>query len=202
MRKISAVFCLLWVCAGSAAAQPKSGQADVAKVPTPQPHYQPEYAFDLRTEPGAWSKQKPGLHAAFGSTDELYLRSEAPSLEQNGQGWEATGWRGERLNVQALVWSPDTLEQVRFRVGGNSSIQFEKLREGIVDYEKIRILRKLAAESSQGNARDLMKEFETHLCGFMSDRDHAKRDYDAAKMTEAVQKGRAMIETLSNALGK
>ena len=112
----------------------------------------PEYAFDLRTEPGAWSKQKPGLHAAFGSTDELYLRSEAPSLEQNGQGWEATGWRGERLNVQALVWSPDTLEQVRFRVGGNSSIQFEKLREGIVDYEKIRILRKLAAESSQGNA--------------------------------------------------
>ena len=30
--------------------------------------------------------------------------------------WEATGWKGERLNTQVIVWSPDTLQQVRFRV--------------------------------------------------------------------------------------
>jgi hypothetical protein len=47
-----------------------------------------------------------------------------------------------------------------------------------------------------------MKEFETHLSGFNGDRDYSKRDYDTAKMTEAVQKGKAMIESLSNALGK
>jgi hypothetical protein len=47
-----------------------------------------------------------------------------------------------------------------------------------------------------------MKEFETHLSGFIGDRDYSKRNFDTAKMTEAVQKGKAMIEALSNALGK
>ena len=86
--------------------------------------------------------------------------------------------------------------------GGNSSIRFEKLREGIVDYEKIRILRKLVSESTSGTSKELMKEFETQLSGFVGDRDFSKREYDVTKMTEAVQKGKSMIEALSNALGK
>ncbi len=62
------------------------------------------------------TEQKSGLNVAFGSTDELYLRCEVPQLQNEGQTWEGTGWRGERLNAQILVWSPDTCLQVRFRL--------------------------------------------------------------------------------------
>jgi hypothetical protein len=116
MKKTLAALCLLWMCSSAAVAQLKPGQVDPAKIPIPQPHYQPEYTSDFCTDPGAWTKQKPGLHAAFASTDELYLRCEVPSLKSDGKIWEATGWKGERLNAQVLVWSSNSLEQVRFRV--------------------------------------------------------------------------------------
>jgi hypothetical protein len=47
-----------------------------------------------------------------------------------------------------------------------------------------------------------MKEFETQLSGFVGDSDFSKREYNVTKMTEAVQKGKSMIEALSKALGK
>ena len=86
--------------------------------------------------------------------------------------------------------------------GGNSSIRFEKLREGIVDFEKIRILRKLVSESTSATSKELMKEFETQLRGCIGDSDFSKREYDVTKMTETIQKGKGMIEALSTALGK
>lgn len=75
-------------------------------------HYMPEYLLDVSMNPAAWAKEKSGLHVSFGSTDQLYFRTEVPSLEKQTLSWEATGWKGERLNAQILVWSPDTLEQV------------------------------------------------------------------------------------------
>ena len=139
MKKTLAALCLLWMCSSAAVAQPKPGQVDSAKIPTPQPHYQPEYTSDLCTDPGAWTKQKPGLHAAFASTDELYLRCEVPSLKSDGQIWEATGWKGERLNAQVLVWSSNSLEQVRFRVedlknANGRAIPKDRIRLNLVRY--------------------------------------------------------------------
>ena len=86
--------------------------------------------------------------------------------------------------------------------GGNSSIRFEKLREGIVDYEKIRILRQLASRSSNEKVKDLMKSVEIHLSRFTGERDYAKRDYNAPRMTESVEQGKRLIEALSLELGQ
>lgn len=91
------------------------GQLEYSKVPVPQPHYQQEYTFDTTVDKAAWAAQKAGLQVSFGSTDQLYMRSEVPQVKEN-LVWEETGWRGERLNAQILVWSPDTLRQVRFTV--------------------------------------------------------------------------------------
>lgn len=91
------------------------GQMEYSKVPVPQPHYQQEYTFDTTVNKAAWSTLKKGLHVSFGSTDQLYMRSEVPGVKEN-LSWEETGWRGERLNAQVLVWAPDTLSQVRFIV--------------------------------------------------------------------------------------
>ena len=102
----------LFLCA-SAIAQLQPGQIDAGRIPVPQAHGQAEHALDTPSDPAGWASEEAGLHAAFGTTDELYLRSELPSLKGRGQSWSATGWRGERLNAQVLVWSSDALDQIR-----------------------------------------------------------------------------------------
>lgn len=113
MIRIVLIFCFS-ICLSSVFAQLQKGQIDPAKVPAHSQHYLPEYTFDSSTNPALWTKQKQGLNVSFVSTDELYLRSEAPQVSEK-HAWESTGWKGERLNAQVLVWSPDTLEQIRFR---------------------------------------------------------------------------------------
>ena len=95
-------------------AQLNRGQIDPSRTTVPQPHYLEEYIFDNSSDPAAWLKQKPGLNASFSSTDELYLRSEVPVLEKESLVWEETGWKGERLNAQILVWSPGSIHQIHF----------------------------------------------------------------------------------------
>ena len=102
----------LFLCA-SGIAQLRPGQIDAARVPVPQAHDRAEYALDTPTDSAGWARLEPGLHAAFGTTDELYLRCELPAPKGTAQAWHATGWRGERLNAQVLIWSADAVEQVR-----------------------------------------------------------------------------------------
>lgn len=115
MKKLSIVVSL-FLSSVIALAQSYKGQLDLSKLPVPSQHYQQEYTFDSPSNPEAWLTQKGGLHVSFATTDELYFRTEVPVLEKEIISWSATGWKGERMNTQVLVWSPDTLEQVRFNV--------------------------------------------------------------------------------------
>ena len=116
MKKRSIVLLICIVTTNVTFAQLKKGQIDLSKIPVPQGHYQSEYTFDQPTDMASWTKLQPGMHAAFGSTNELYLRSEVPSISKESLTWNETGWRGERLNAQVLVWSPDTIQQIRLRI--------------------------------------------------------------------------------------
>jgi len=115
------------------------GQIDSTLLPEiGRPHYQPEYDFDRTVDANSWSNEKPGLHVAFGSGEKLYFRTEVPGI--NGENaWHATGWKGERLNTQIIVWSPDTLQQVRFRLSdlknkNGSAINKDNIRLNKVCY--------------------------------------------------------------------
>jgi hypothetical protein len=117
MRRTTSVIFSVYVFFTTAVfGQLKKAQIDPDKVPTPTHHYEQEYTFDVPSDPAAWRSLKKGLSVSFASTDELYLRSEVPQLKLETRTWEDTGWRGERINAQILVWSPDTIEQVRFKV--------------------------------------------------------------------------------------
>lgn len=109
MKKNILVVFTVMCTVGMTEGQFGRGQIDISKIPLPVPHYQSEYTYDMTTDTLAWIAQKPGLNAAFGSTDELYLRCEVPQLQDEGQIREETGWRGERINAQILVWSSDTI---------------------------------------------------------------------------------------------
>lgn len=117
MRRTTTVIFSVYVFFTTAVfAQLKKGQIEPDKVPIPAHHYQQEYTFDMPSDPARWRSLKKGLNVSFASTDELYLRSEVPELRAESRTWEDTGWRGERINAQILVWSPDTIEQIRFKV--------------------------------------------------------------------------------------
>ncbi len=47
--------------------------------------------------------------------------------------------------------------------GANSCIRMEKLREGISDFEKIRILRERATQSTDKNVKKLLADFDQIL---------------------------------------
>ena len=81
--------------------------------------------------------------------------------------------------------------------GGTTNIRFEKLREGIVDFEKIRILRELASKSDDKKVKTLATQLDNHLRTFVGDQDYSKRDYNASAMTDAVAKGKKMLDELS-----
>ena len=107
---------LLFLCAllsPTLLAQVDKGGIDLGRLLAPQPHYLPEYTFDSASDPAAWQKVEHGLQVSFASTDRTWFRTEVPGLAPS-KSWQATGWKGERLNTEILVWSPDTLEQVRF----------------------------------------------------------------------------------------
>ncbi len=120
--------------------QPGKGQLDLSKVPVPKWHYQPEYSFDKSADTVLWAKQTSGLHAAFGTTDELYFRSEVPFANRGSLTWEQTGWRGERLNAQILVWSSDTVEQIRFYVSDIVDKQGKTISKNCIKLNLVRYI--------------------------------------------------------------
>lgn len=113
MKRALVIFLLS--AAGTASAQLQKGAIDPHKIPEVKQHYQQEYTLDSPSQPGRWNGVRKGLNISFATTDELFLRTEVPALSHSVMEWEETGWRGERLSAQVLVWSPDTLTQVRFR---------------------------------------------------------------------------------------
>jgi hypothetical protein len=111
--KIKRAFILLMLFPIPAFAQRAPGEVDPSLLPPQYSHYQREYTGDAPVDKQAWLYQKSGLHASFASTDHAWFRTEVPEQKKEILLWEATGWRGERLNAQILIWSPDTLQQVR-----------------------------------------------------------------------------------------
>ncbi|MCW3117897.1 MAG: hypothetical protein JWM28_1979, partial [Chitinophagaceae bacterium] len=145
MKKVIIICTTVFILKSFGFSQSYRGQVDSSLLPQKgSAHYIPEYTFDVATDPGAWTKERTGMHVAFGSEEELYFRTDVPSIKNESALWEATGWKGERLNTQIIVWSPDTLQQVRFTVSdfknekGNrlskSNIQLNMVRYVLANY--------------------------------------------------------------------
>ena len=137
-RLVLACVCNLGFLA-AAFGQPLPGQLDSQRIPPLSPHYEPEYAYDAPVNGERWNRVAPGLHAAFGTTDAIYFRSEVPDLTGDERSWDGVGWKGERLNAVVLVWSADALEQVRVDVtdltgAGGQILSADNLRLHLVRY--------------------------------------------------------------------
>lgn len=101
-------------------------EIDSSKLPKTLPHYLDELTFDVPSDEQAWTKESAGLHAAFGSPDELYFRREVP-VTNITKDLKLTGWKGERLNAHIIIWSPDTINQVRLKLHDFTSDKGNKI---------------------------------------------------------------------------
>jgi len=130
---------LLLLFAGLVSAQnyDKRGEINSKYIPVPDFHYQHEYTTEEIINESAWNNQA-GLNAAFGSTDQLYFRREKPDISKNAISFNQTAWKGERVNMQILVWSADTLEQIRVKLNdlkkGNKIISKDNFQLNMVRY--------------------------------------------------------------------
>ena len=116
--RLFTVLATAMVVASDSYSQGKQGEVDSLILPIKgSSHYVPEFTLDVPVNPAAWTNEGKGMHVAFGSEEKLYFRTEVPDIKNESGSWEATGWKGERIHTQILVWSPDTLQQVRFAIG-------------------------------------------------------------------------------------
>lgn len=161
MRKTALIFSLVSSFSVASFAQHK-GQINASLLPKGEAHYMPEYTLDKTVDEQAWTATKPGLHVSFGSTDKLYFRTEVP-VQQPSLLWQTTGWKGERLNAQVLLWATDTLEQVRFTVSDLVSTDGEMIGSGQV---KLNMVRYVLSDYPYG-ARDVVCGKAPYENGFL-----------------------------------
>lgn len=69
-----------------------------------------------------WNALSKGLHATWGSRDELYTIYRVPQLTETTEA-EITAWKGERANIEAVLYSKSNQGNLRVRfVDSNSKV--------------------------------------------------------------------------------
>jgi hypothetical protein len=97
--------------------------------------------------------------------------------------WAYDAWPADPVrDARHLLWPAG--DSYMIYPGGESSIRFEKMREGIVDYEKIRILRAKAAVSTNAEVKILLQELNRHLQLFT-----AEKEFIEDSLRQHVEKG-------------
>lgn len=71
-----------------------------------------EEALDPDTTYVDWSAVN-GFHCSFGSVDKRYVKRNIPDITP-AMEWEGTGWRGEQLSAQLVLWSDRDVAQIEF----------------------------------------------------------------------------------------
>jgi hypothetical protein len=132
----------------------------------------------------------------------------SPPIEGRWLGWYTTAHKYDGFLRWAYdAWPADPKRDARHTAwpagdcflvypGANSCIRMEKLREGIVDFEKLRIIREKASKSKDKNVQRLLQQLDEHLNVFL-----AEKDFVSEKIKADVDKGRILVEQLSNSLG-
>lgn len=131
----------------------------------------------------------------------------SPPIEGRWISWfsAAHGYNGF-LRWAYDSWPDDPLRDARYGSwaagdcylvypGGNSCIRFEKLREGIVDYEKIRIIKSFAEKSTDATVKNLMSQLNAVLAAI-----NDEKTFNEEKLKNDVTKGREIINALSEKL--
>ena len=79
--------------------------------------------------------------------------------------------------------------------GAATGIHFEKMREGIADFEKIRIVKEKAGRSIDPGIKKMLQELQQHLQTF-----NGTQEFKKEQLVIDIQKGKKLLEELSERL--
>jgi hypothetical protein len=176
-------------------------------------NYLDDYSCVYGKEPAIADVRK---RAARGQTSTYYICCTppkpntfvfSPPVEGRWLGWYtlAHGYDG-MLRWAYDSWTADPIRDTRhvywgagdcFMIypGGNSAVRFEKMREGISDFEKLRILRKKISASKDRKIQSLAEELELHLQRFNHEKEFKKEE-----LAEDIRRGRQLVNEISERL--
>ncbi len=108
----------------------------------------------------AWEGVPTSLMGSIGSINQRYNRS-TPPLVENSLKWDGVAWRGERVNIQLVVWSADdagdlTLHNEVLKNNSGDEISEKFVRSRFVRYV-------LTDEFAGGCGYRKKEDFEVHL---------------------------------------
>jgi len=80
------------------------------------PLYEPLDPTSLgAVEAAAWDTVGPGLHGTIGTVSHRYARNLVPPGGSRMISW-TSGWQGERINAQLVLWAAEDVGQVRIEI--------------------------------------------------------------------------------------
>jgi hypothetical protein len=65
----------------------------------------------IETIARGWKETTPKLHASFAPTDQKFKKQIPPNIA-GSSGQKITSWKGERVNLQMLVWSSEDINKI------------------------------------------------------------------------------------------
>ncbi len=77
-----------------------------------------------------WSKVPKGLQASVTTTDIRFVRSEIPKITPQNS-WSGTVWKGERISLQLVLWSNDSVTNVNTKISDFKSKEGQTLSSEI-----------------------------------------------------------------------
>lgn len=98
----------------SAMAQTSQWGTPTGNVQFPKESYI-ELPDPVAKDAASWAAVK-GTRISWGTTDIRYNKGEAPLIKKPITAEQITGWRGERVSAQALVWSNAPLDKLSFEM--------------------------------------------------------------------------------------
>jgi hypothetical protein len=77
-----------------------------------------------------WDALSKGLNASLTTTFKRFVKSEIPKIDQQNL-WQGEAWKGERISIQLVLWSKDSMNKVETKVADFVSEKGDKLASTI-----------------------------------------------------------------------
>ncbi len=132
----------------------------------------PDPTSDVRSD---WSAVKSGLHSSFVSIDKRYPKSVAPQISLDKEQ-SLTGWKGERVSAQVLIWSAQSQKDLKVEVSDFKGQNHSRIPSKQLSARFIRYV--MTDEFASGCGHRKPEDFASSLSPDMLD-NLSKMDLDA-----------------------
>lgn len=107
-----------------------------------------------------WSGLDQSLHSSFVTIDKRYPKSELPKIKEQRE-WKVTGWKGEVLSAQVLLWTKQATPGVRVQVSDFVDVRNRQVVDLAVEARFVRYV--MTDEFAEGCGHRKPEDFASSL---------------------------------------